>query len=107
MIELSIAATGRDRRYADPEECARAAANTADYADVPTAVLLALCRYGLQRHNPGHFVRACLENDLQAATRHADFSSLGALRSIMRFIQYVLPHNCHGSKAQVAAWLEG
>jgi hypothetical protein len=74
-------------------------------AAVPTHLLPGLRAYGTSRVEPGRFLRAVLENDLQGAIARADPESLAAMRGICQYVFNALPGLCWGSKEKVAAWL--
>lgn len=78
-----------------------------DYHPIPEAIHAALERYAVDRIRPGHFLIACLENDLSQAVSQADTFSLLGLRDIMIWIYNVIPSNSWGSPEKVAAWLQG
>lgn len=61
----------------------------------------------LDRRPVGGFVTACLENDFGNAACKADHINYPALRRIAQFIHNDLPHDCHGSREAVEAWLKG
>jgi hypothetical protein len=54
---------------------------------------------------PGGFVRAVLENDLQAAVQRADPDCFVALRSICHHIFNCIPEKAWGSRLKIAVWL--
>jgi hypothetical protein len=53
---------------------------------------------------PGHFVTACLENNLCEAFRRADNASMEALKDIVSYIYNEIPMDAWGSQEKMAAW---
>ena len=72
---------------------------------IPSGVINSLVGYVNHRQQPGHFVRAVLENNLFAAMQRADSQSRKALPEIVDFIYDALPGNCYGDPQKVSAWL--
>lgn len=65
---------------------------------------------GLRRYadcgiEPGHFLRACLENNLREAVGRADPAAMAQLAVIVAYIYNEIPGNCWGSPDAVDAWL--
>ena len=63
-------------------------------------------RYALAGVPTGGFMRSVLENDLAGAAYRADLGNLERISDIMLFICSATLAECHGSRAQVDAWLE-
>lgn len=59
--------------------------------------------YGME---PGHFVRACLENNLRQALFRADLESLSSIPAFYAWIYNRVPSCCHGSRDAVDKWVE-
>lgn len=64
-----------------------------------------LQRYETKRANPGEFLRSVLGNNLQAAVRSGDSTSLENLVKIAQYIQNKLPANICGSQTAVQTHL--
>ncbi len=64
-------------------------------------------RYVLDRVEPGSFLTAVLENDLRGAVAKADHINQQHIVQWAQFCMWALPMACHGSPANVSAWLEG
>lgn len=62
--------------------------------------------YVRKEHPVGHFLTACLANDLKEACGRADESSLKNLGAIVAYIVCRLPGDCHGSYKRVYEWLD-
>ena len=75
------------------------------YPKAPVRILDAIADYATNHKMHGDFVTACLENDLAEAVFRADSNSLAGLADIVRYIHWEIPHNSHGSKENVSAWL--
>ena len=75
------------------------------YPNAPIHILNAIADYATNHTMHGHFVTACLENDLTEAVFRADSSSLAGLADIVRYIHWEIPHSSHGSREKVEAWL--
>ena len=54
---------------------------------------------------PGDFVRAVLENNLMEAFGRADIHNRAAMFEITCYVYNNVPHNCHGSREIVNAWM--
>lgn len=85
-----------------------------DYAEVvrtcgpvPPNVYEAVKRYVEQGIEPGGFVRACLENNLQMAVTRADDKNKEYLQSICWMLTSAVPSVSVGSESKVRAWLDG
>ena len=74
---------------------------------IPGHMYAAIRQYVIHRRSVGHFLTAVLENNLQEACARADDQNLAALQAWCRLVYNFTPGNCHGSPAQVQAWLEG
>ena len=75
------------------------------YPKAPLHILEAIADYAANRTVHGQFVTAVLENDLAEAVFRADNNSLAGLADIVRYVHWEIPHNSHGSKTKVKAWL--
>ena len=75
------------------------------YPTAPVHILNAIADHATNRTVHGHFVTAVLENDLTEAVFRADNNSLAGLADIVRYVHWEIPHNSHGSKSKVTAWL--
>tara|TARA_R110000751_G_scaffold24314_3_gene67130 strand:- start:458 stop:772 length:315 start_codon:yes stop_codon:yes gene_type:complete len=64
-----------------------------------------LARYLDRGLNPGSFLTAVLQNNLEMAIGHADEDSLAALPEIVRFFYNELPGNCWGSPREMTQWM--
>ena len=76
-----------------------------NYSAIKQSTLDSLKRYAEQRIPTGGFLEAVLSNDLMEACARADDENAIALFHIAAYIYNELPHNCHGSRAKVKAWL--
>ena len=54
---------------------------------------------------PGHFLTACLQNDLTRAIQRADLEARRELHEIVGAIENT-PAECHGSRENFAAWIK-
>lgn len=72
---------------------------------MPTHIKESLDLYVSKRYQPGGFLTAVLENNLEKAIANADSESLESLKAICLFVYNKMPGNCYGSPARVAAWL--
>lgn len=73
---------------------------------IPVRVREALIRFVVTGSTPGHFCTAVLDNDLRAATAHADDQCLPVLKHIMDFVFNYFPTQCWGSPAARKAWTQ-
>ena len=72
---------------------------------VPEYMRAALDRY-INDHAPvGDFLTAILENDYHQAIGRADENNVANLPAYANFLYNHAPHDCHGSKEKVKAWL--
>lgn len=72
---------------------------------VPPHLHEGLVAYLTERREPGSFLRAVLENDLQAAVTRADWLTVSNLHPLVMFLVNQATAACWGSPAAVAAWL--
>ena len=75
-----------------------------DIKNIPIGILDALESYVNDGVCPGHFLRACLENNFVEAATRADNMSLRALPQIARLIYNHTPYQCWGDKKAVKRW---
>ena len=86
---------------ADEEEYRR----RLDAAGVPEHLHEGLVGYLVHRIPPGHFLIACLENNLSDVMSRADETSRAGLFSIVKFLYNDAPNIAWGSQNKVTAWL--
>lgn len=78
-----------------------------NYDKLPNPDLVdGLRRYIEEGIIPGHFLTACLENDLSDAIGRADAYNLSLLPNIVRWLYNEAPGDCWGSPVRVLAWHE-
>jgi len=75
-----------------------------DYSQLPVGLQDGMQRYFEDGIGAGHFLTACLENDLVGAVNRADSTNIHRLQDIVRFMYNELPQGCWGSKEKVRAW---
>ena len=75
-----------------------------DYSGLPVGLQDGMRRYVEDGIQGGHFLTACLENDLTEAVNRADSTNIHRLQDIVRFMYNELPQGCWGSKEKVRAW---
>ena len=74
---------------------------------VPPAIYDAVKRYVEEGREPGGFVLACLQNDLQMAVTRADPCNRERLQEIVWMLNSAIPSVSFGSPQKVRAWLDG
>jgi hypothetical protein len=67
--------------------------------------LNSLRRYIERKIETGGFLRAVLENDLNAAVFRADNSNRKLIVQLVQYLEWYCPRDCHGSPEIVKAWL--
>lgn len=77
------------------------------FAMVPDQIKESLARYVNHRIATGSFLQAVLENDLRGALAKGDSENRAALKDIVKYVNWELPSECHGSIERVRAWLNG
>jgi len=71
---------------------------------IPQHLVHGIENYVVHHLLTGGFLRACFSNDLIGAVSRADFEALKALPSIVNYIHYFTPSECHGSPEKVTKW---
>ena len=71
---------------------------------IPVRVLAELNLYVQDGVIPGKFLRAVINNDLQAAINEADEAELDALKAIVQYLPCGLPSGCHGYSDAIINW---
>lgn len=71
---------------------------------LPKHTQTSIHRYVDEGVNPGHFLSACLANDLQGAYGHADAWNLELIPVIVKYIYNRIPQGCWGSHSIVKRW---
>ena len=77
-----------------------------NYGRLPPHLQGGVKRYVEQGIQPGGFLTAVIENNLQLAVGHADPVSLAALRDITRFFYNELPSKCWGTREKRKLWMK-
>ena len=75
-----------------------------DYSQLPVSLQDGMQRYVEKGLTVGHFLTACLENDLSGAISRADDKNRKLLPEIVTWLTWEVPHDCWGSKEKVATW---
>ena len=75
-----------------------------NYNKIPPTVRDAIDRHVRDGTETGHFVEACLMNDLVRAFRRGDPESLAALSEIARYIWWEIPEPSWGSREKGETW---
>lgn len=78
----------------------------ARYSGVPEHTIDGLVDYIVDGIPPGRFLTAVLENNLMEAFGRADSMNTAALAQIAGFLYNFAPSGCHGSPANVRAWIK-
>jgi hypothetical protein len=73
---------------------------------VPPLVLESLDRYVQHHIEPGGFLRAVLENNLEKSFARADMQNRYALFDIVSYIYNDVPMRCCGNEERVKEWLK-
>lgn len=73
---------------------------------VPPDLMDGLFAYVETGRPVGHFLRACIDNDLGQAIARADDSSLQALPAIAGWLYNEAPSGCHGRPGSHDAWVK-
>ncbi len=71
---------------------------------LPAHLKEALDRYVVTGIAPGHFLRACIENDLCGAIARADEENLDLLPQILTYLYHEVPAGCWGYKGAIDHW---
>ncbi len=71
---------------------------------IPARLHDGLLRYVVHGHPVGHFLTACIDNDLREAVSRGDDECLAAIKAIVQFFYNYTPAGCHGSPAKRVAW---
>lgn len=72
---------------------------------IPERTLQTIKEYIEHGYEPGHFVRAILENDLKMAFASADAHNTHAMKSIVMYCYNMIPERCWGSREIVDNWI--
>ncbi len=76
-----------------------------DYSGLPIHIQAGFKSYIEDRHLPGDFITACLENSLSGAFGLADEINRERLFDIVSFLYNEAPSVCWGSREKVQAWI--
>lgn len=76
------------------------------YNTIPESTIQTIKGYLEHGFEPGHFVRAVLENNLRDAFACADIYNTYAMKAIVMYLVNKVPHNAWGSKEAVNKYLE-
>jgi hypothetical protein len=71
---------------------------------VPPPLQKGLMAHILHGRHVGHFLTACLSNDLRQAVGYGDDESLAGIRGIIQFLHNYAPSTSWGTPAKVEAW---
>lgn len=77
-----------------------------EFLIIPESTIQTINDYVEHGFEPGHFVRAVLENNLKMAFASADIYNERALKQIVMYCYNKIPHTCWGSPELVANWLK-
>ncbi len=72
---------------------------------IPKATIIGLRAFADRGVPPGHFIRACLENNFMNVVGYADHENTKELPSIASYIYNEIPAASHGSKERVDSWI--
>lgn len=72
----------------------------------PSHIAESIEAYVMDGREPGGFVRACLENNLENAVTRADEVNLWTIPHIVAYLRGRVPSIAWGSRQQVERWLE-
>lgn len=78
--------------------------DNADWSKVPHHLREGLHEYIRTGRSVGGFLTAVLSNDLAGAVTRADPGSMGSLKAVIHFLQF-MPADCHGSREKVDKWV--
>jgi hypothetical protein len=73
--------------------------------ECPVEFQNALRNYAERHQNPGRFLRAVLANDLRGAYGQCPPQHRAHLGSVVSYVCWELPCNCHGSDQLVKEWI--
>lgn len=71
---------------------------------LPDKYIPGLIRWIKDGIEPGHFIRACLKNDLLMAIGRADQTSLMSIEFLIGWLAAYAPDPCWGSEEKYEAW---
>lgn len=71
---------------------------------IPVQTLMDLAKYIDEGFVPGKFLRAVINNDLQAAVNEASELELNVLSIIVKYMHERAPSGCHGYSGAVKVW---
>jgi len=75
-----------------------------NYKQLPSGLQDGMKLYVEEGMGAGHFLTACLENDLSKAVSRADDKNINLLRDIVMWLYWEVPSACWGSQDKVANW---
>ena len=75
------------------------------YLDIPAYLMEGIREYVVNHRGTGHFLQACIENDLLEAVSVADQNSIKALKQIVIFLYNHTPADCCGNKEKYKKWV--
>jgi len=75
-----------------------------DYDRLPEGLRDSMQRFVEHGIKAGHFLTACLENDLLGAVNGADEVNRSLLPEIVSWLYWEPPADCWGSKEKVSKW---
>lgn len=78
----------------------------ADWSLIPDRMIGGMRRYIENGIEPGDFLRAVLNNDLQEACGRADAENQRILFQYVKFLYNYAPSDCWGSPEKVEKWLD-
>jgi len=76
------------------------------YTPIPDHTRETLIAYVIDRHPPGSFLRAVMENNLTEAVCQADELNLPAIHPIVVWAYNFVPALARGNPAKVRSWLD-
>lgn len=79
--------------------------NPIHYVGLPVHLREGMRRYLEERVRPGNTLMAILCNDLMGAVLRISIENMVDLPEIIRWVHWNSPHDCHGSRERVTAWL--
>jgi len=76
-----------------------------NYYKIPITTREAIDNFRDRGREPGGFVRAILENNLESTIRRADVHNYEALKEIMNYVFNEIPGESWGDETKVEFWL--
>lgn len=77
----------------------------ADWDMIPEHMHEGLKDYIEYGYQPGGFLTSMLSRDIFDAVWRADRQNEGAIADWVKFLEWYVPHECHGSEEKVRDWI--